>query len=735
MIAEIIVDIAHSEVDKIFDYLIPESMRVMLGQRVYVPFGNRRIEGYVVNIKDTSTYDNSKLKAILKVADEEPVILPEMLELAKYMVKKYNVRVVDVIRLCVPSSMRKDKIKPKLKETVFLSENFNKEEALKNVRANAKSQIALLEYMAENKKSNRTFLNKAYSSSAVKKFADLGFFECEIAEDARDPLKQVTKIENKQVVLTEEQQKAVNKILTQNGKTVLLHGVTGSGKTEVYMRVISEVQKQNKTAILLVPEISLTPQVLQNFYARFGEEIAILHSGLSVGEKFDEWRKIRAGKAKIVVGARSAIFAPISNIGAIIIDEEHDGSYFSETNPRYYTHEVANFRAKVNNCPVVLGSATPSVNSYNKALNGKYTLIELTKRANNKAMPEISVVNMAMEMRSGNNSVFSADLLKELQEVIDNKNQAMIFINRRGYSSFLRCKECGYVAKCTDCDVSLVYHREDNQLKCHFCGKRFKAITACPECKSTYIRQGNIGTQRLVEELKDIFPDVKVLRMDNDTTSGKNAHQKILDEFSNSKPAILVGTQMIAKGHDFPNVTLVGIIDADLSLHFSDYRAHERTFQLITQVAGRAGRSDKEGKVILQTYTPNHYVYRFVKTYNYKSFFNKESNMREVTKFPPFSKIVRILLTSENEDLARSAVLEYNKHIKDLKQRYNSDFIYVEAMKSPIKRVKNKYRYQILMRFNLENSEEIIQEIYKIENNLKTKRVLSFVEINPQNLS
>jgi primosomal protein N' (replication factor Y) len=472
---------------------------------------------------------------------------------------------------------------------------------------------------------------------------------------------------------------------------------------------------------------------MANFKSRFGDNVALLHSGLSAGERFDEWKRLYLGQAKIAVGARSAIFAPIENIGVIIIDEEHEQSYISESNPRYSTIDVASFRAQANACPLVLGSATPSIESYEKAKNGEYELVELATRANGKELPKIQIIDMMNELRQGNSGMFSNQLLAELYNAINNKKQAMIFINRRGYSSFFRCRECGYIAKCDDCDVSLVYHKEDNRLKCHYCGKQFKVLSVCPKCKSDKIKYGAVGTEQVASKLKELFPDVKILRLDNDTTKTKDSYQKILGEFRNTTPAILVGTQMIAKGHDFENVVLVGIVDADQSLYHSDYRSTERTFELITQVSGRAGRSDSEGKVILQTYAPRHYVYKFAANYDYKGFFRKEENIRQTSQFPPFSRLIRILFADHDENYVRELLKVCYTEIEGIKQKYGDQFIYLDAMKSPIKRLQDKYRYQIMMRLKLDKADEIEDEIFKIVD--KNAKISVFFEINPQNLS
>ena len=515
----------------------------------------------------------------------------------------------------------------------------------------------------------------------------------------------------------------------------MLHGVTGSGKTEVYMHCIEDALSKNKTAIMLVPEISLTPQVFLQFKERFGDKVAILHSGLSQGERFDEWRRLRSGEATVAVGARSAIFAPLENLGVIIIDEEHDGSYVSEGNPRYDTVEIAQFRAGYNSCPLVLGSATPSVESYYKAEKGEYKLLELPHRINNLLLPEMEVVDMSRELRAGNRDVFSTSLKDALRKTIAAKEQAIIFLNRRGFASFVMCKDCGFILKCKDCDVSLTYHKEDNQLKCHYCGKRYEMIDRCPICHGTNIRQGRIGTERVVEEVRKVLPEARVLRMDNDTTSEKGAHQRILSAFSKGEADVLVGTQMIAKGHDFQNVTLVGILDADFSLYLSDYRSNERTFQLITQVAGRAGRAGKSGKVIIQTYTPRHYVFRYAASYDYKNFYLKEKNTREVTKFPPFTNIVRILITSTSDRKAMDAAKNINEKMKVLLEEFKPDFIYYKGSKAPVTRIQNRYRYQLLMRIKPQNFETVKQRIFEIADAYRGKDGLwVFVEINPQSL-
>lgn len=731
MIAEVIVDVSNEQVDKVFDYTA--LFDTVAGQRVNVPFGRRIIEGYVLRLKEKSDLAPSQLKSIISAKDDYPVIIPEFLALNDQMIRLFHLRNIDCMRLFIPAQLRNGRAKPLYVNYVTVSDNFNAEEILLSLRKNATKQMELVSNLVIGESYPQAELNKKYGPANVKKLIDAGFLTISTINKLRAPV--VQKREDKKVTLTDAQSKAVSGILSDRERTHLLFGVTGSGKTEVYMHIIEQVLSEGKTAILLVPEISLTPQVLSTFGARFGSEVAILHSGLSTGERFDEWQRLRTGQAKIAIGARSAIFAPLQNLGVIILDEEHDPSYRAESNPRFDTHDVAILRGEYNHCPVVFGSATPSLESFDLAKKGKYILHSLPNRANARAMPTIKIVNMCDEVHAGNNGIFSAELMQELHACVEQKNQAMLFLNRRGFSSYLICRECGYVAKCQDCDVSLVYHKEDNELKCHYCHRRYKMLDSCPECGSTYLRMGAMGTQRVVEDLKKEFPDTKILRMDFDTTKNKNDLNNLLEEFGKTKPCILVGTQMIAKGHDFPNVTLVGILNADMGLHFSDFRAPERTFQLITQVAGRAGRAEKEGKVILQTYTPRHYVYRFASNYDYLGFFGKEINLREVTAFPPFSKIIRLLVVSGEKEEAHAATARMYQCLSDYCIKHNEDFLYCKAMTSPVTKVENRYRYQILLRFRLDREQEIIDYIYDIVARDKHPKCSVFVEINPGSMS
>ena len=723
MYAQVIVDISNDAVDRVFDYVALKDTEI--GMRVRVPFANREVLGYVIGLKSTTDFDKTKIKSIIKNLDSIPKLKPEILDVCKFMCGRFFLRLSDAIKLVLPSCVRLDKSSEQYNSYVRLILDIDT--AINLIGKRAKSQLAIAASLKDHIEIEYTKLCEMFSRASVNSLIDKGIIERTFTRKLRAPEVTISNVEKN--ILTNYQQNAVDMIAGKN-ETFLLKGVTGSGKTEVYMTIIDRALAQGKTAIMLVPEISLTPQMMSRFNARFPNLVAVLHSGLSEGERYDEWDRIFTGKARVVLGARSAIFAPIENLGVIVIDEEHDGSYTSETNPRYFTHDVAEFRARQNHCPLVLGSATPSIDSYKKAKDGVYKLVTLPERVNNIPMPKIEIIDMLGELMEGNTSPYSKRLIAKLDECIANKKQAILFINRRGFASFVLCRECGYRAKCDDCEVSLVYHKEDNELKCHFCGKRYRALTNCPNCKSTNIKYGALGTERVCEDMQKMF-NVPIFRMDNDTTRVKNGHKNILEKFAQTTPSILVGTQMIAKGHDYPNVAFVGILDADVSLYNSDYKSNERTFQLITQVSGRAGRKNGDGSVVLQTYAPKHYVYRFAKNYDYDGFYDKEINLRETTKFPPFSIILRILISSKSENRAREVTKKLYDQAQTLKEKYGNDILFLQAMSAPVKRIQTKYRYQILTRFT--PCDKITSDFFKISDIIE-KDVSIFVEINPNNL-
>lgn len=732
MIAEVVVDITNSELDRIFDY-DTGAFCVTAGFRVVVPFGNRQIEGIIVRIKNKSNLDPSKVKPITRIIDSFPVLTDETLALVDYITERYKVTKASALRLFLPSEMRRGKVSEKTVEFIRKNSEIDYNQALSSLRSNAQKQRDALKKVFGCDKVQASALRSEFGNSSIKQLLDKGYLILEQTKLSRVPYSEMP-FENKSVVLKPAQIEAINSILATDKPISLLHGVTGSGKTEVYLELIKQAIQSGKTAIMLVPEISLTPQTLRQFRARFSNVCAILHSGLSAGEKYDEWLRLRTGEAKIAIGARSAIFAPLKNIGIIVIDEEHDGSYESESTPRYSTIDIAKFRAEKNECKIVLGSATPSVASYLKAKEGIYNLVKMPERINKKPLPEIIVSDMRQEVRRGNNSFFSASLKDELQKTLSNGNQAIIFLNRRGYSQQIICRECGYVASCKECDVSLNYHSDGNILKCHYCGTNYRMISACPECGSSNISFIGTGTQKIVSELKELFPKASILRMDNDTTSNKEGHFKILNAFAEHKADILVGTQMIAKGHDFPSVTFVGILDADMSLHFSDYRCSERTFQLLTQVAGRCGRADEKGTVVLQTYSPDNPVLKFALNYDYDGFFNRELSIRQATHFPPYSKIIRVLVESQNENDAIQTLKNVFFELKAVYDENKNDFFFFSKMKSPIKRLKNKYRFQVLMRIT-ENNDILRAKIFDASLKYKNPTALITIEENPPSLS
>lgn len=730
MFADVIVDINHADVDKIFEYSFSDES-VSIGSRVMVPFGRNTLEGIVIGIKDQSVYPAEKIRPIICVLEDTPALTPETLKLTDYIADTCYVTRALALRLFLPTEMRKGKVKEKFVSFVKVSESVKNQ--FPEFSKTAKSQKAFLEYILDGSKYKLSEMNLKFGASAVKKVIEKGYAIVDSEKDFRSPYKDLSEVKDK-VKLTERQELAVKSIENTQKTITLVYGVTGSGKTEVYLNLIDNALSKGKTAIMLVPEISLTPQMLKQLRGRFGDMAAILHSGLSAGERFDEWWRIRSGEAKIVIGARSAVFAPVENVGIIIIDEEHDGSYSSESTPRYDTLSVALFRAKYNGAKLVLGSATPSIESFMKAKNGEYNLVELPERINKKPLPEVEIVDMRNEIRRGNNTFFSSALKSELEDCLNKGNQAILFLNQRGYSKTVVCTECGHVQKCESCDVSLTYHKEDESLLCHYCGAKYKMITACTECGSPYIRYGGTGTERVVLELQKLYPNAKILRMDRDTTQNKEGHFKILKSFAEKQADILVGTQMIAKGHDFPFVTLVGILDADQSLHFSDYRASERTFQLITQVAGRSGRKDLSGKVVLQTYSPENPVLKQAINYDYLGFYEHEVSVRKATAFPPFTDIIRVLVSGDDEELALKAVKACYSEITGLFNEKRDKFMFFGCMKAPIKKLQGKFRFQILMRIekgDLDLTNTIYYTVHKYDN----KGVSVSFEINPNNLT
>ena len=719
MICEVIVDIAHSEVDKIFDYVC--DVPVQAGARVAVPFGRSAATGFVIRVKETSDYPADKLKKVYRVEEGTPALNAECLSLAAAVAKRYRVPLALSLRLFIPPEMRTGKVA----ETYRTFARFAEDVLIKN----APQQAACLAFLRQNGETDAAVL-RAKFGGAVNALVKKGGIVLEKRRVLRDPYKDV---EGKAAehALTQMQRRAVEAVQGTDKTVTLLHGVTGSGKTEVYLTLIADALQKGKTALFLVPEISLTPQMLAQLRARFGSAVAILHSGLSAGERFDEWQRLREGSARIAVGARSAVFAPVENVGILVIDEEHDGSYSSETAPRYNTFDIAFLRARYNGCKLVLGSATPSVETYKRALDGEFALVRMPDRINARPLPDVNIVDMRREVKRGNPSPFSAALRERLAATLSEGQQAILFLNRRGYSQTVLCRDCGYVAKCEQCDVSLTYHSEENCLKCHYCGARYKMLTACPSCGGTHIYYAGTGTQRVVGDLKKLLPAARILRLVIDTPRGHVGHYGFLRQFAERQADILVGTQMVAKGHDFPLVTLVGILDADMSLHFPDYRSNERTFQLVTQVAGRSGRGSERGDVVLQTYDPDNAILRFAAAYDYEGFYRHEINLRAATMFPPFALIVRVMVSSADDRAALDALRTVYERLQAVYLSAQEEFLFFNRMHAPIKRIQGKYRYQVLMRLTSRN---LLERIYDAAS-LKSRDALVWVEENPSNLN
>ena len=750
MVAEVIINRTAKKLNKTFDYNIPIDIEeyITVGSKVLVPFGNGKTleEGFVIKIKEKSEYE---IKDIVKIEDNLEI---KQIELARWMAKRYFCNVSDCIKLMLTPGTRtrnkEKRVQSKKINTIYLKKDIEQIEfEIQTKKIKSEKQIKVLEFIKDNEGATLqeielfTDCSKAIVNTLIKN----DYLEIVEKIIERDPLQNKKISKSEKLELTLEQKNAyesVEKAINKNiYKTFLLYGVTGSGKTEIYLQLIEKVIKHDKTAIVLVPEISLTPQMLERFISRFGKEkIAIIHSKLSIGERHDEWEKIRNGQAKIVIGARSAIFAPIKNLGIIIIDEEHDSSYKSEVTPKYQAKEIAKYLAKENKCPLLLGSATPDVTTFYKTEqfegdeSNKITLLKLTKRANNSSLPEVKVIDLKEELANGNRSMLSMELYFQIEENIKNKRQTILFLNRRGYSTFIMCRNCGYTVKCKNCNISMTYHSYENKLKCHYCGYEEKIVSICPECKSDKIRYFGTGTQRLEQEMHKQFPSASTIRMDVDTVTKKNSHEEILNKFKNENIDILIGTQMVVKGHHFPNVTLVGVVAADSSLNIDDYRANERTFQILTQVAGRAGREQLEGQVIIQTYNPDNFSIICAKEQNYNMFYDTEIVLRKQLNYPPFCDIILIGFNS----LSENEILEATKTVyKYLKEKLNEqEFIILKPMPSPIDKIQNRYRWRIIIKGNMTNESNIIlnnclKEIYE----KKKKNTRISIVINPNNLS
>lgn len=725
MVCECLVELEHVFIDKTFTYKINKEQLSLLkvGMRVVVPFGKQTLEGFVLKIyenKDVSL--ENKLKEIISIVDTYPILNEELLTLGKYISKTTLCSLMTSYQAMLPKALKaKKKVNMTPKYDTYICINYGMYN--NDIKFNA-SQEKILELLKENKKVKKEVLNKI-SVSSVNTLLKKNILLEEKEENYRYNLINEEKIKFN---LNEEQQKVYKEIFNfiNTNETFLLYGVTGSGKTNVYMKVIEDVIKNNKTAILLVPEISLTPQIIKRFTSYFSN-IAVLHSGLSDGEKYDEWRKINEGKVNIVIGARSAIFAPLKNIGVIIIDEEHSQTYKQENNPRYNAIDIAKERCKYHNCPLILGSATPSLESFARAKKNVYKLLELKNRYNNNTMPKVEIIDMNKEFKKAS-GYFSNTLIDQIKETLERKEQVILFLNRRGYSSFLTCSSCGYVEKCPNCDISLTYHKSSNMLRCHYCGYATKRKKLCPKCQEEFKDYG-IGTEKVEEELKSLIKDAKIIRMDVDTTTTKNAHAKIINSFLEEKYNILVGTQMIAKGLDFPNVTLVGVLNADIGLNFPDFRSSEITFSLLNQVLGRSGRGNKEGKVLIQTFNPEHYAIAYTKNHDYLGFYNEEMKIRKILKYPPYYYICSIKIISKDYNLASKSSYDVVNYFK---QNIKNEIILGPSVCNVFK-LNNNYRFQIIIKYKDVNN--ILEYLTNIEHHYFNKKDIKVeIDFNPLKL-
>lgn len=726
MYVSVLTQIGVKAVDQTFSYHVPKLLEnnIKIGVRVRIPFGNMILDGFVLGISDNSSYDNSKIKDIINVIDEEPVLNKEMLLLGKYMSDNLLASLSSCYQVMLPKALKAEvKSNIKIKYDRYLHRIKSIEEIDRYIdNCKYESQINLLCKLKE----GDILITKM--SSSINTIIKYGFASIIYEECKRYKYDGISNY--KRVNLTDKQRLVSDTIISSFGKsdTFLLYGVTGSGKTEVYMDVIEKAINNGKSAIMLVPEIGLTPQIVGKFISRFGNVISVLHSKLSDSERYDEYRKITNGESKIVIGTRSAIFVPFNNIGVIIIDEEHTSSYKQDNNPRYSAINVAEWRSKYHNCPLVLGSATPSLESFAKAGNHVYKLLSLTERAGGSVLPIVNIVDMKEEVKKGN--FILSDMLKnKISEVLDRGEQAIILLNRRGYSSTISCRECGYVYKCPNCDITYTYHKSSNNLKCHYCGYSMVLPNKCSICGSDNLKDYGLGTEKLEETLNSLYK-ARIVRMDVDTTSKKGQHQKIIDDFGEHKYDILIGTQMIAKGLDFPLVTLVGVVSIDSSLTSPDYRASENTFQLLSQVSGRAGRSESKGEVIIQTFNPDHYAITLAKNHDYIDFYKEEMKIRKILKYSPYYYMVLVSITSKDYELGFK---EANKIGSYIRNNINKDSIVLGPTMANMFKVNNIYHYQIIIKYRKDDS---LMKVLKfiIDMQVRNNKIDVSIDFNPSRI-
>lgn len=718
MIVGVLVEITNKSVDRIFDYLVPKSLEslVEIGKRVEVPFGNRTLVGFILEKDKNSDVDN--LKKINKVLDEEVILTKELLDLGKYLHKTTLASLISCYQVMLPKGYKasiKGNVNKKYRRVYYLNK------CDKKLTDKQKEVVDLFTGKEKLSRDELKNVSKSILNTLVKNNI-LSFRDEEVYRlDYEEQKKNIKK-------LTSLQEMAVNNILNTEKCVSLLYGVTGSGKTEVYMELIDKNLKEGLKSIVLVPEISLTPQLIKRFEERFGNNIALLHSSLSDGEKYDEYRRIVRGEVDIVIGARSAVFAPLKNLGLIIIDECHSDSYKQDSNPRYNAKDVAIKRAEDLGAKVVLGSATPMLEEYARGLKRVFKLVTLDKRVNGKELPKVELIDMNKEVGKAKGH-FSLPLIDKINKIIERGEQVILLLNRRGYSSFVTCSNCGEAVKCPNCDITLTYHKSSNILRCHYCGYAIKYEVTCPKCHEKSLKDLGVGTEKIEEEIKSIFPLARVLRMDVDTTSRKGAHKRIVDAFARGEADILLGTQMVAKGLDFPNVTLVGVINADTSLMLPDFRSSEKTFDLLSQVAGRAGRSDKEGIVVFQTFNSDNYAIKCAKENDYKSFYKEEMKVRKLMKYPPYYYLVSLDISSKD---SKQALIEAKKCEK-VCHKYLDKTIILGPSPATVFKKQNIYYYQLILKYQYQdNIYEVLEKL--VDYYASINKVNLDVDFNPMHL-
>lgn len=718
MVAGVLVEVANKNVDKIFDYLVPSSMEsnIKVGMRVLIPFASRVILGFVLELKSSSSLE---LKEIIKVIDDDAVLNDELLDLGKFVQKMTLSTLISAYQTMLPKALKaSSKRSINIKYVTYLKLDREK---LLGVKLTNKDHEFLNLFGEKDTILKSDVKGFVYT---INKLKDAGVIDLEMVEKYRLDYGSYSKKDDKP--LTVDQEMAINKIINSDKMTCLLYGVTGSGKTYVYVHLIRYMLGMGKTSIVLVPEIGLTPQMIAEFKSRFTCGVAVLHSRLSDGERYDEYRRINRGEVEIVIGTRSAVFAPLKNIGIIIIDEEHTSSYKQDNNPKYNAILVAQERCRYHNAKLILGSATPSLDSYARAVKGVYELVVLPKRVNNRKLPLVNVVDMNKEIKKS--GYLSSLLIDKIKKALDRNEQVMLLLNRRGYASLIACSSCGHVFKCPSCDISLTYHKNSNMLRCHYCGYAEKLLDICPSCHERAIRNLGVGTERIEEELNKIFK-ARIIRMDYDTTSTKGAHEKILSSYANGEYDILLGTQMIAKGLDFKNVTLVGVINADTSLLMPSYKSSEYTFELLCQVFGRSGRSDKEGEVVVQTYNKDNYAIVRAINHDYIGFFKEEMGIRRKLLYPPYVYIVLVRILSKDYDLAKRESINIKKYL-DLNKK---DEIILGPGLANVFKINNVYRFQIMIKYK--NEDNIYDLLNKVLNHYKTVSSIKVdVDFNPNNI-